>query len=585
MDLYIFCRGNNKIRILIMMKSTHSYLPLQKFHILPIYGISPKLFKKSVENCSRDREKISHCTLLNSCCKALGFSGGFAGFKKEYSSKLKPFMKDNQLLRFVDLTKQKYPENLGMTKCLRLKKQDISERIFFSGKEMPKKIFTGFNFRYDLHLDDGFYIGNSLYSYMSIDESIKEALNNPLRKISLPNGKERELVDIVIGRYLDKIVFSYFNLIGDQLIKPRKDKYEIQVYYPSDYYTKSDIEEDRKLHKKYLDFFVSRIDSLDKGWVEIIPYNENLVFLKGEDGEYDYVYKNQRDEFFEHQIYAPFLKRADIPSFDNDYHFKRWFYFEYCGFRQKIHHLAEVDFYKNGGNGHTYPGYQALSKEFLIKQENYKYDNKKTSKELDGFHKINISTDKNIMVSDLVTIKHWKDFCKENIDYINKRTKMDNLESINNENDDFPISLTFFDVLKYISWFNKKHCANTRLLSYEEYKKISPNKQKENCEWVNDIEFLYDKKVTKEPPPYMEEEKFQNIIMRFSEDLEFIKFNEINFINSDRFAEWVLEKSCIRSKTLTSFYGDNAIIMSAPPLTSSGKYKYTKIGFRLCYDL
>ncbi|MEN2898157.1 hypothetical protein NDCJBJIB_02858 [Mannheimia haemolytica] len=28
-----------------MSKNTHSYLPLQKYHILPIYGISPE-FKK-----------------------------------------------------------------------------------------------------------------------------------------------------------------------------------------------------------------------------------------------------------------------------------------------------------------------------------------------------------------------------------------------------------------------------------------------------------------------------------------------------------------------------------------------------------
>lgn len=28
-----------------MSKNTHSYLPLQKYHILPIYGISPELIK------------------------------------------------------------------------------------------------------------------------------------------------------------------------------------------------------------------------------------------------------------------------------------------------------------------------------------------------------------------------------------------------------------------------------------------------------------------------------------------------------------------------------------------------------------
>lgn len=43
-----------------------------------------------------------------------------------------------------------------------------------------------------------------------------------------------------------------------------------------------DINNDLALHKKFLDFFVSRIEFLDKGWVDVIPYNDNLVFLKGE---------------------------------------------------------------------------------------------------------------------------------------------------------------------------------------------------------------------------------------------------------------------------------------------------------------
>ncbi|GAB1667548.1 hypothetical protein Mh1961_07680 [Mannheimia haemolytica] len=340
-----------------MSKNTHSYLPLQKYHILPIYGISPELIKKSVKDCSRDREKISHCTLLNACSKALGFSGGFAGFQEDYLSNLTQFMEKHGLLYLVDLTKQKYPVNdMCMTRSLALKKQDISERIFFSGKEIPKRIFTGFNFRYDMHLANGFRIGNSLktpYSDIGICEDINEALKNPSIKIDCRDGTIRSMADVVIGRYLDKVLFYYFNLIGDQLVQPRLDKYEIQCYYPQGY--QGDINNDLALHKKFLDFFVSRIEFLDKGWVDVIPYNDNLVFLKGENSEYDFVYKNQRSELFEHQIYSPFLKRSDIPYFDDEYHFKRWFYFEYQGFRRELSHLSEIHFYKNGGDVQNYP--------------------------------------------------------------------------------------------------------------------------------------------------------------------------------------------------------------------------------------
>ena len=60
--------------------SVVSYLPLKKFHILPVFGLEPELIKKSVKSVSRDREKISHCTLLNALVQALGFKGGFTGY-------------------------------------------------------------------------------------------------------------------------------------------------------------------------------------------------------------------------------------------------------------------------------------------------------------------------------------------------------------------------------------------------------------------------------------------------------------------------------------------------------------------------
>ena len=55
------------------------YLPLKKFHILPVFGLEPELIKQSVESVSRDREKIGHCTLLNALTHSLGFKGGFSG--------------------------------------------------------------------------------------------------------------------------------------------------------------------------------------------------------------------------------------------------------------------------------------------------------------------------------------------------------------------------------------------------------------------------------------------------------------------------------------------------------------------------
>ena len=53
--------------------SVVGYLPLKQFHILPVFGLEPELIKQSVKSVSYDREKISHCTLLNALVQSLGF--------------------------------------------------------------------------------------------------------------------------------------------------------------------------------------------------------------------------------------------------------------------------------------------------------------------------------------------------------------------------------------------------------------------------------------------------------------------------------------------------------------------------------
>lgn len=82
----------------------------------------------------------------------------------------------------------------------------------------------------------------------------------------------------------------------------------------------------------------------------------------------------------------------------------------------------------------------------------------------------------------------------------------------------------------------------------------------------------------------MEERSFQELLLKY-ESIEYTAKHNLKFMKSTVFGEWLLEKTCIRSDTLTSFYGDNYVLRSQPPLHSSGKYKGMKIGFRLCCEL
>ena len=599
------------------------YLPLKKFHILPVFGLEPELIKQSVESVSRDREKIGHCTLLNALAHSLGFKGGFSGFLDTYEKILKPFMEDHNLSQYADLIEPRFPCD-GASR-LKHQRQDVSDRLFYGDNSIPDKIFTGYNFRYDLYFDDGigiynFEIDRSDYGldqnpYDENDSSnVDVALQNPTLPVHLKRKQlnTRSLIDIVIGGDLFYIQAG-FNLLGDQLILPREKEPVFQFYNSN----QSALSESLTHCNKKMSLFIRRIEEVNKGWVEVLSFNENLIFLKGENGEYDFIFKNQRDEEFKHQIYEPYLKRADVPKFDDEYHFKRWFYFEFKGNRQQQLHQAETEYYFSGGNACNYPGTEELLKRSLYSDYAETLVDLRSSIELPNYQKIRLGNGKYLMVSDLITIEKFKEFSIFNSSYLEGRAKLfeqecllDNLDAVNADEDTaLPVSLTWYDVMAFISWFNRKNEVETRLLTYDEFMKVSPFDESKddslnyysppikvirgnetidigprNEEFEYNCLSFYGENGNKivGHPPYMEEEAFQKIQLKF-EDVKYIEKNGLRFIDSKNFGEWLNDKSYICCKTLTGFY--NYISKPTPALDSTGKYKGRKIGFRLCYEL
>lgn len=592
-----------------------AYLPLKLFHILPIYGLSPYEIKLSVQNVSRDREKIGHCSLLNACVKSLGFSGGFAGYQQEYEDKLLPFMKKHDLTKLCNLVQPRFLGHGAGVNLFKLTHQDISERLFFSNQPTPQKLFTGYDFPMDECWENGLWILNNhidlnkygLVKTSSPDfqQNINLAFQQPEMLIDIYghdcSHKTRKLIDVIIGsQFLFRLGMGSLNLMTDQLFYPRVyTDYELQLYCLQNGNKESYIQKCKE-HKEILDLFIYRIDSQEKGWVEILPYNENLIFLKGKDGEYDFIFKNQRECEFKHQIYHPYLQRDEIPKFDDTYHFKRWYYFEFMGFRQEISHKATQKFYAENPAENSFK--EDIVRKYLESQ--YKKPQKPILQELAGFQKIKLQNGKTLMVSDLVTIQDFEIFKAENRDYFERRKqleknwKIDVLESVNSETDkSLPVTVTGYDVWKYIHWFNQKYHIETRLLDEEEYKEISPFP---DVEWKRDKtddkeRLFFDVDDTRQIAfrdfngnlswaiPYMIENDFQNFKCIFVNPIFEYK-NGLRFMKSNRFAELLVNKFCIRSYCFTGF-SSIGIFDSKPPFESTGKYKYIKIGFRLCYEL
>lgn len=577
------------------------YLPLQQYHIVEITSLEPEAIKRVAKYAHEDREKIKHNTLLNAIVKSLGCKGGFASYKNHFESSLMPFMEQHGLKKQADLISfRKKGFGIPITDGITLQK--LSERLFFSGLELPEKMFTGYNFDFENTISDGNLILAGMpsnpfglkwgFSEDIIRHNISLAQKNPNQLIATDKNINRRLIDVVVGGF-NLYYSTSFHLLGDALIKPVHYESEVKLYNTKDYH--AELLKDKERQKLMFSIFRQRIEESEDGWVDILPFNDNLVFLRGENGEYDFVFKNQRDKLFEHKAFDGAIKKIkDVPWFIEDYHFARWEYFEYQGWREKDDHEAENLFYSMGGTAGTYSGIERIRQTYYETNRSYSANRKLKSNQLCKDFVHTVIADKHLAVSNLISIEDFAEFAKARPDYMKTR-KGDSLAPVNNETDkNLPITLTWYDALMYAGWFKEKTQLPVRLLRYPEYtamrenfrESVAINGQEEGWkEDYNDVVFFDGKGIPFEGhPPYCGE--FDNMVCKFNPSIKkTVLDNGLDFYLSNSFAEWLLEKTCIRTGNLTSFGCLEYVIRDAPPLYSTGKYKHTKIGFRLCYDL
>ncbi|EME0092515.1 hypothetical protein VXI05_000492 [Vibrio parahaemolyticus] len=612
-----------------------TYIPLEKFHIVPLTGLSPVELKISAKRTSRDREKITHTTKLNAIAKRLGITGGFAAYEKEYNGSLLPFMAKHNLRKRKNLLKHTKDGDYNL--YFPFSHQQVSERLFFFEGPTPKKLFTGHDFDFsgpiswhsqDLYdalnedsdwsdiilgnyhikraIDDNFDISHlsDRQQYLLKLDVTTEITVRLLDQTGLPNfldflnnketepKKREKRYQQVSVKILDLILLknrngssSIYHLLGNSLTDIPSPSEYIKLYAPNTVPTEN-VERDLNSDKYLQLLLTKRIGEGNAGWVNVLPYNENLIFLSDDRGNYDFVIKNQRGKVFNHQLFGNNLKRADIPSFIEDYRFERWYYFEYEGNRELDGHNSEKHYYLNGGTVSNYPGIQTILREYYQYKGVYHPEHRSSNVRLDGFKQVSID-EKEMMVSELITIGDLINFLKENAEY-SKNRQGDSLAPVNSESDiTLPASCTFFDVLAYINWLEKKTGVPLRILSYSEYKSLrGENWSEPKRGQDSDMTFIsksgekYDSH-----PPYMAQNDFDNLHLRFPKPLHNIEENGLRFIDSNFFCEWLLEGVQIRSASLTSFYMDDYVLRARGPQDSTGKYKGMKTGFRLCYEL
>jgi hypothetical protein len=581
------------------------YIPFKKFHVAPLSDITPEAVKHAANlACTtyRDHEVLQLPTALNFISQRLGFKSGFGDFREEYHTKLSVFMKAHGLLVRKDLITRNDP---GFD-IVSLRPREVSDRLVFQGQPLPRKIFTGYDVDW-FELNNRFFYNNPWREDPAYDEFclpydvVMERFSKAERQSP---GSAMQILEAAVAACDFHIRSGASNLLGDQLLWFQDDrgdelKFVPRVYRPKHCSPENFHRQEERIRDvtRLLRFWIER---LGKGWVELIPYNEALLFLKGCDGAYDFLIPGFRDELFNHNPFQPYLRNADVPKSNDVYHFRRWLYFEFEGWLEAETHRSEITFYSRERTPADYPGPEDVLKQHLILSGAYRQP-KKTAKGADGFYPTNVDGIW-LYVRNLVSIREFREFMAQNPEYAaysRKVDRVDHWESVNCDDDpSLPAAVTWYDANAYAAWISRTRGLPVRLLSDEEYQEIArpiiqPPEGIQHHDFLNtELErlcrfFHRDGTPIIGHPPYLPEEDFQNLKLCFIPEAMTWKQSPsgLNFLTSYHFGEWLNEEAAaVNSRSLSCLYN-----LGVRPgrgrfsAKSTGKYKSKKIGFRLCY--
>ncbi|NDJ15017.1 MAG: hypothetical protein EBY17_28150 [Acidobacteriia bacterium] len=347
------------------------FIPFRDFHIAPLTDVSPEAFKQAAEEARttfRGRAELPHTTALNHIAKTLGFEGGFSGFQQEYACKVLPFMRDHGLKGRADLIRPRsdFP-------FVDLTPRNVSDRLFLSKKRVPKRIFTGYAVDW-FSLNDRYFRSNPWTQvqekegklfFLTFDQVMKEV--DQQKSVSLESAQE--VFDAAIAACQPAINPPSNNLLGDQLVQNCEELEEYFTFVPGLYQptglSAEKFNEEQRRYREVARLFRTWIGQLDRGWVEVHPYNRSLFFLKGNDGDYDFVFPGFRDQALEQAEIQSNSQTDDLEKASALHNFRHWLYFAYSGWLEDDAHRAEMLFYSLGNVPASYPGAEHVLKEFF----------------------------------------------------------------------------------------------------------------------------------------------------------------------------------------------------------------------------
>lgn len=582
----------------------------RRFWSMLLDGLHHSHLKTSAKALQKDRKRPGRPVSDDPSLKLSGLHHGLAqalGSKtfdawRHREQELIKFLNNHGMTRPADLIR--WPRMFSYS----LTARDVSDRLFNSGLPLPDRIFTGVGSKFfaargrgriDIHaLSEEPVYGEEAKLNWCIDRADQTVLSLDREfdwDSDAPDHVDLTGTDLLLHAFHLDAVAAAFNLLGDNLVEPMQRPPEFRSYNAS--------EDELSFDRHVFNIFRLEIDRSESGWVEVIPFpdNDNLVFLKGDNGAFDWVIRNQRDEAFTGNPYHPILKNHELPTAMKASELNAHLYFTTGEWYERLEHSAETRHYEEGGTIATWPGYsKLLMRELLATRRSYAVPTQPKGRNNLNFipHRLNGYC---LMISPPVTIQEfwrffegsdWRDDRISRSSRTNMQLEAD-LAAVNLHDDDhLPASITWFDALAYCRYYEQKTGLPVRLLEVEEWKQISPQPAQniEKDGW-GDLTWVVeggDGKTGGETAHRYPEACGGGGYLRFGKEITWTQNQQgLPFVSVVDFGEWLADYADGYAPVANAATGK--ALMTGPldrdrcPAHLTMRYKGLKVGFRLCY--
>lgn len=447
----------------------------ETFWSMRLEGLHEENIKKSVTSLRQDREKhgvrvskdksLKITELQKALATTLG-THSYDHWRETELPRIRRFLTEKGMTQPADLINWSCPPGLAKP----LTAHRLAERFFNSGLPLPKRVFTGVGSL--LFAPYGYgrpdiqqLAGKRMYGNEEfLDYGERHANEVVLRAHHLwPEGaKVAEYLDLT-GRMLllnalSEYVGCGYNLLGDNLMQPMQEEPVFTLYNAS--------EEDLAFERRLFQIFRAEIERSAEGWVDVIPLpeNDNLIFLRGADGRFDWVIRDQREEPFTENPLYPAFHAKELPSAMKISELAAHLYFTQGRWRERLEHEAECRHYVEGGTAANWPGYDQLLLRELVAAHSYAPPRPRTGQICLDFvpHRIH---DRCLMISSLITADEFSRFFEKS-DWRKSRRELamggrsstqNDLVAVNPDDQGrLPVSVTWFDAIAFCRYYEEQ---------------------------------------------------------------------------------------------------------------------------------